>query len=78
MEHSEILAAMGRLKLFGIMAVHDDVATAVKRKQEPQRVVGNLLAAELSEKRARSMRYQLTVARLPETGNASWRFKKRT
>ena len=37
----------------------------MKRQHEPQRVVGDLLAAELSEKQARSMRYQLTVARLP-------------
>jgi DNA replication protein DnaC len=38
---------------------------AVKRQHEPQRVVGDLLTAELSEKQARSMRYQLTIAKLP-------------
>jgi DNA replication protein DnaC len=37
----------------------------VKRQHEPQRIIGDLLAAELSEKQARSMRYQLTVAKLP-------------
>jgi DNA replication protein DnaC len=37
----------------------------VQRRHEPQRIVGDLLTAELSEKQARSMKYQLTVARLP-------------
>jgi len=41
------------------------VATAVKRQHEPQRVVGDLLTAELSEKQARSIKYQMTIARMP-------------
>ena len=66
MERSEILAAMGGLKLFGMKAAYDEiVATAVKRQHEPQRIIGDLLTAELSEKQARSMRYQLTIAKLP-------------
>jgi DNA replication protein DnaC len=66
MERTEILAAMGGLKLFGMRAAYDEiVATAVKRQHEPQRVVGDLLAAELSEKQARSIKYQITVAKLP-------------
>jgi len=66
MERSEILAVMGGLKLFGMKAAYDEiVATAVKRQHQPQRIVGDLLVAELSEKQARSMKYQLTVARLP-------------
>jgi hypothetical protein len=66
MERTEILAAMGGLKLFGMRSAYDEiVATAVKRQHEPQRVVGDLLAAELSEKQARSIKYQITVAKLP-------------
>jgi DNA replication protein DnaC len=66
MERSEILEAMGGLKLFGMRAAYDEiVATAVKRQHEPQRVVGGLLSAELSEKQARSIRYQIAVAKLP-------------
>jgi DNA replication protein DnaC len=66
MERTEILAAMGGLKLFGMKAAYDEiVATAVKRQHEPQRVVGDLLAAELSEKQARSIKYQITIAKLP-------------
>lgn len=66
MERSEILTAMGGLKLFGMKAAYDEiVAVAVKRQHEPQRIVGDLLTAELREKQARSMKYQLTVAKLP-------------
>jgi len=66
MERSEILEAMGGLKLFGMRAAYDEiVATAVKRQHEPQRVVGDLLAAEISEKQARSIKYQITIAKLP-------------
>ena len=60
------LATMGALKLFGMKAGYDEiVSTAVKRQHEPQRVVGELLSAELNEKRARSIKYQMTVARMP-------------
>jgi DNA replication protein DnaC len=66
MERTEIIAAMGGLKLFGMRAAYDEiVATAVKRQHEPQRVIGDLLAAELAEKQARSIKYQITVAKLP-------------
>ena len=66
MERTEILATMGALKLFGMKAGYDEiVSTAVKRQHEPQRVVGELLSAELNEKRARSIKYQMTVARVP-------------
>jgi DNA replication protein DnaC len=38
---------------------------AVKRRHEPPRVVGDLLKAEIAEKQARSIKYQLTSAKLP-------------
>jgi hypothetical protein len=39
MERSEILTAMGGLKLFGMKAAYDEiVATAVKHQHEPQRM----------------------------------------
>ena len=41
-------------------AAFDEItATAVKRQHEPQRIVGDLLNAEISEKQARSIKYQL-------------------
>jgi hypothetical protein len=66
MERSEILTAMTELKLYGMKAAFDEIiATAVKRQHEPQRIVGDLLTAEVTEKQARSIRYQITIAKLP-------------
>jgi DNA replication protein DnaC len=66
MQRSEILAAMGELKLYGMKAAFDQiVTTAVKRQHEPQRVIGDLIAAEIAEKQARSIKYQITIAKLP-------------
>ena len=66
MERSAIMTTMGELKLFGMRSPCDEiVTTAVKRQHEPQRVVSDLLTAELSEKQARSIKYQITVAKLP-------------
>ena len=67
MERTEVLDMMGELKLFGMKGalLTRSLATAIKRKHEPQRFVGDLLKAEISEKQARSIRYQLTIAKLP-------------
>jgi hypothetical protein len=54
------------LKLFGMKATYDEiVATAGKRQHEPQRAIVDLLATELSEKQARSIKYQVTIAKPP-------------
>ena len=66
MERSEILATMVDLKLYGMKAGYDEIiTTAVKRQHEPQRIVGDLLQAEIAEKQARSIKYQITIAKLP-------------
>jgi len=66
MDRAEILAAMSELKLFGMKAAFDEIiATAVKRQHEPQRIIGDLLSAEITEKQARSIRYQITITKLP-------------
>jgi DNA replication protein DnaC len=66
MERSQILETMSGLKLFGMKAAYDEIiASAVKRQHEPQRIVADLLAAEIAEKQARSIKYQMTTARLP-------------
>jgi DNA replication protein DnaC len=66
MERTQLFDLMGELKLFGMKAAFDEImATAVKRQHEPQRIVGDLLNAEISEKQARSIKYQLTIAKLP-------------
>jgi DNA replication protein DnaC len=54
------------LKLYGMRAAYDEVmTTGIKRRHEPPRIVGDLLSAEIAEKQARSIKYQLTVAKLP-------------
>jgi DNA replication protein DnaC len=66
MERTEILTTMSALKLYGMKAAFDEIiATAVKRQHEPQRIVGDLLTAEITEKQARSIRYQIAIAKLP-------------
>jgi DNA replication protein DnaC len=66
MERTEIIASMNLLKLYGMKSAYDEViATAVKRQHEPQRVIGDLLSAEITEKQARSIKYQMTIAKLP-------------
>ena len=66
MERTEVLDLMGTLKLYGMRGAYDEVmATAIKRQHEPPRIVGDLLSAEIAEKQSRSIKYQLTVAKLP-------------
>ena len=66
MERTQIFDFMSELKLFGMRAAYDDVmSTAIKRQHEPPQVVGDLLAAEIAEKQARSIKYQMAIAKLP-------------
>ncbi len=66
MERSELFDLMAELQLYGMKAAFDEImATAVKRQHEPQRIIGDLLTAEINEKQARSIKYQLTIAKLP-------------
>lgn len=47
-------------------SAYDEImATCIKRQFEPPRIVGDLLQSEIAEKQARSIKYQLTVAKLP-------------
>ena len=66
MERHEILEMMGTLQLAGMRYAYDEViADALKRQHAPQRIIGDLLKAEIEEKRARSIKYQMTIAKLP-------------
>jgi DNA replication protein DnaC len=66
MERTQVLDLMGKLKLYGMRSAYDEVmATGIKRQHEPPKIVGDLLSAEIAEKQARSIKYQLTVAKLP-------------
>jgi len=66
MERSKLFELMDELKLYGMKAAFDEImATAIKRQHEPQRIIGDLLKAETSENQTRSIKYQLTIAKLP-------------
>ena len=48
MERTEVLEMMGELKLYGMKSAYDEIyATALKRQHEPQKLVGDLLKAEV-------------------------------
>jgi len=66
MERQEILAIMDELKLAGMRAAFDEVvANGLKRQHPVPRIVGELLKAEIAEKQARSIKYRLSIAKLP-------------
>ena len=66
MERTQVMELMGTLKLYGMRSAYYEImATSIKRQFEPPRIVGDLLQSEIAEKQARSIKYQLTVAKLP-------------
>ena len=66
MERQDILEMMAKLELAGMRAAFDEVlTTGLKRKHSIQAIIADLLKAEIAEKQARSIKYQLTTARLP-------------
>ena len=66
MRRKDILELMSTLGLRGMKAAYDEVlADAARRNHPPERVLGALLKAEVADKKARSIKYQLSVARLP-------------
>jgi DNA replication protein DnaC len=66
MERHEVLDMMTELKLGGMRAAFDEVmADGLKRQYPVQQIIANLLRAEIAEKQARSIKYQLTIARVP-------------
>ena len=70
MERHEIIELMGQLKLAGMRAAYDEVITAGLRAQHSvQRIIGELLLAQLADNRARSTAYRLGVARFPVMKN---------
>jgi IstB-like ATP binding protein len=66
MERTQLFDLMGELKLYGMRNAYDEVmAASTKRQHEPPKIVGDLLKAEIDEKTARSIKYQMTIAKLP-------------
>src|SRR5271166_6075912 len=65
-ERHDLLALMAKLKLAGMRAAYDDVTRdGLKRQRSVQQILGDLLSAEVAEKEARSISYQIGAAKLP-------------
>ena len=66
MERHDVLAMMTALKLAGMRAAYDDIlADGLKRRHPLQQIIGTLLQTEVADKQARSIKYQMTSAKLP-------------
>ena len=66
MERHEVLEMMAALKLAGMRAAFDEIlANGLKRQHPVQRIIATLLEAEIADKQARSIKYQMSVAKLP-------------
>ena len=61
-----LLEMMAALKLAGMRAAFDELlADGLKRQHPVQKIIGQLLKAEIADKQARSIKYQMSVAKLP-------------
>jgi hypothetical protein len=66
MERHQIIEMMRELKLAGMRAAFDEIlANGLKRQHSIPQVIGDLLQAEIAEKQARSIKYQVAIPRLP-------------
>ena len=66
MERHEVLEMMAALKLAVMRDAFDEVlADGLKRQHPMQRIIGELLKAEIADKQARSIKYQMSGAKLP-------------
>ena len=66
MERTEIFEMMAALQLGGMRSAYDEiVTTGVKRQHSLEKVIGALLKAEIAAKQARSINYQMGIAKLP-------------
>ena len=66
MERSEIMEMLATLQLAGMRAAYDEiVSVGIKRQHGVEKIIGALLKAEIAAKNARSINYQMTIAKLP-------------
>jgi DNA replication protein DnaC len=66
MLRDNIMQALEQLRLSGMKSVYDEMlAASLKQRHTPERLLLDLLEAELSERTLRSIRYRLSQARFP-------------
>ncbi len=66
MLRDKLLEAMERLNLYGMKTIFDEVLSAgIKSRATPEKILLDLLEAEMAERRVRSIRYRMGQARFP-------------
>jgi DNA replication protein DnaC len=66
MQRHELVELLKELKLYGMVSAYDETVTlGIKRQQPIPEILGGLCQAEAAERKVRSIRYQMGVARFP-------------
>ncbi len=66
MQRHELIDLLKELKLYGMVSAYDETVTlGIKRQQPIPEILGGLCQAEAAERKVRSIRYQMGVARFP-------------
>jgi DNA replication protein DnaC len=66
MQRHELIEKMRELKLFGMVGAFDEIVTqGIRRKHTVHEILMNLCKAEAAERKARSIRYQMSIAKFP-------------
>jgi len=66
MQRHELIELLKELKLYGMVSAYDETVTlGIKRQQPIPEILGGLCQAEAAERKVRSIRYQMGVARFP-------------
>jgi DNA replication protein DnaC len=61
-----LLAAMASLGLYGMKATFDEIlAAGIKSRATPEKILCELLEVEVAERKARSIRYRMGLAKFP-------------
>lgn len=70
MRRHELIDGLIRLKLHGMVAAFDETVVVGERRQRSlYEILGDLIEAEQVERKVRSIRYQMSVARFPSQKN---------
>ena len=66
MERHELIDQLKTLKLYGMVGVYDEAVTqGIRRNNSIQEILMTLCTAEVAERKARSIKYQLGIAKFP-------------
>jgi DNA replication protein DnaC len=61
-----LIEAMGTLGLYGMKATFDEIlASGIKSRATPDKILCDLMEAELAERQVRSIRYRMSLAKFP-------------